>query len=144
MRFTLLFLVVVATLMVLPQLASAQLEAPNYRPRYDDGYRGPPPPPPPPGYYDERRRDDRRYDDRRYDDRRYRERDGYREREVQRPRGGVFCAREGQFCQFQGSAVVRYGVRGRFVSRRAVNGIPCNNSVFGDPAHGEEKACFID
>ncbi len=59
-------------------------------------------------------------------------------------RGGVLCAREGGYCAFEGPATVRYGAGGRFVSRRAFNGVACNNSVFGDPYVGADKACFID
>ena len=137
MHFKLLLLAAVAALTTLPDAASAQpAEAPYYRPRYDDGYRGPPPPPPP-GYYE-----DRRY---------YRERrpEYYREsppvyRERPRRGGGIFCAQEGQFCQFQGPAIVRYGAAGRYVRRQAVNGIPCTNQAFGDPAVGLQKACYID
>jgi hypothetical protein len=141
MRFKLLFLAALTALVALPEAASAQpLESPVYR----DGYRYPPPPPPPlPGYYEERR---------------YRERPpeyyregpppgyrqgpspGYREQR----RGGVMCAREGQFCEFRGPAIVRYGAAGRFVRRQGVNGLPCNNQVFGDPAVGLTKACYID
>ena len=140
MRIKLLFLATLAALTILPDAASAQAESPYYRPRYDDGYRGPPPPPPP-GYYE-----DRRYEDRRYEDRRYRERqqEYYPPPAPRQRAGGVFCAREGQFCQFQGPAVVRYGAAGRFVRRQAFNGIPCTNQAFGDPAVGMEKACFID
>jgi hypothetical protein len=131
MRSTVLFLVAIAML-VIPQAASAQYYDQYGRRYYDDGYRQPPPPPPP-GYYEERRY--------------YREQrpPEYREREVYRqPRGGVMCAREGGFCAFEGPAIVRYGAGGRFVSRRAFNGIACNNSVFGDPFVGADKACFID
>jgi hypothetical protein len=131
MRSTVLFLVAIAML-VIPQAASAQYYDQYGRRYYDDGYRQPPPPPPP-GYYEERRY--------------YREQrpPEYREREVYRqPRGGVMCAREGGFCAFEGPATVRYGAGGRFVSRRAFNGIACNNSVFGDPFVGADKACFID
>lgn len=136
MRLKTFFLAVAATLFILPALteaASAQIFDPYGR-RYDDGYRGPPPPPPP-GYYEERRY--------------YRERqpEVYRERPPQGYRQqarGIFCAREGGFCRFQGPAVVRYGAGGRFTSRRAFDGVPCTNSVFGDPFPGADKSCFID
>jgi hypothetical protein len=92
---------------------------------------------------------------RRYDDRRdYRERD-YRERDYRDDRwrggdmrrgggGGIVCANEGGFCAFRGEAIVRYGARGVYVTRRARNGIPCNNRVFGDPIYGVGKHCIID
>lgn len=107
------------------QPASAQAPDVPYgygRRPYDEGYRGPPPPPPPRGYYEERR---------------------YAPRPPGR-RGGVFCAREGGFCHFEGPAIVRYGAGGRFTTRRAFNGIPCTNDAFGDPARGLDKACYID
>jgi len=86
---------------------------------------------------------------RRYDDRRdYRERDYRDERwrggDMRRGGGGVVCANEGGFCAFRGEAIVRYGARGVYVSRRARNGIPCNNRVFGDPIYGIGKHCIID
>ena len=113
--------------------ASAQY----YDRRYQDD-RGPPPPPP--GYYEERRY----Y--REGPPQGYREGPppGYREGPGAQPRGGVVCAREHGFCAFQGPATVRYGAAGRFSTRRAFNGIACNNQTFGDPAPGLEKACFID
>jgi hypothetical protein len=58
--------------------------------------------------------------------------------------GGETCARENEFCQFRGEANVRYGARGSYVVRRARDGIPCNNRVFGDPAPGIPKRCVID
>jgi len=93
-----------------------------------------------------RRYDERRYDERRYDDRRdYRERDErWRGGDMRRGGGGVVCAHEGGFCAFRGEAIVRYGARGVYVSRRARNGIPCNNRVFGDPIYGIGKHCIID
>ncbi|RTL54496.1 MAG: hypothetical protein EKK40_01465 [Bradyrhizobiaceae bacterium] len=57
--------------------------------------------------------------------------------------GGTLCAYENQFCAFRGPATVRYGARGRYVVRRAVNGIPCSNHVFGDPIRGVQKRCFV-
>jgi hypothetical protein len=151
-RTYLLALVAASALLgALPQSASA----PYYDRRYYDD-RGPPPPPP--GYYEERRY--------------YREGPppGYREgpppiyREGPPPgyrdagppagfgqggppqerRGMVACAREHGYCGFQGRATVLYGANGRFARRQAVNGIACNNQNFGDPAPGQEKACFLD
>ena len=125
MRLKTLFLMVVVSL-VIPQAASAQYYDPYGRRYYDEGYRRPPPPPPP-GYYEERRY--------------------YREApppQVYRQPRGIFCAREGGYCSFQGPAVVRYGAGGRFATRRAFNGIPCNNATFGDPFVGAKKECYID
>lgn len=71
------------------------------------------------------------------------------------PRGGGYgnvnfgsgwdhCSNEGGFCSFSGSAEVRFGVNGRFVTRRGVNGLPCDMDTFGnDPAYGQKKQCFV-
>ena len=59
-------------------------------------------------------------------------------------RGWEYCGNEGGYCSFRGPAEVRYGVNGKFVVRRAVNGMPCSLSAFGqDPARGEHKQCFV-
>lgn len=121
MRFKPLFLAL-AVFVAMTQTVAAQPYDPYGRRYYDDGYRRPPPPP---GYYEDRR---------------------YRERPPEVYRQGpqrVFCAREDGFCHFQGPATVYYGAGGRFASRRAVNGIPCSNSVFGDPFPGADKSCFF-
>lgn len=55
----------------------------------------------------------------------------------------VRCASEGGVCNFSGTAQIRYGTDGRFVTRRATDGVRCNNNVFGDPAPGEVKACYM-
>ena len=55
----------------------------------------------------------------------------------------VFCAPDGGVCHFPGAAVVRYGANGRFVTRRAVDGVPCNSKFFGDPRPGAGKSCFF-
>jgi hypothetical protein len=58
--------------------------------------------------------------------------------------GWEYCANEGGVCNFSGPGEVRYGVRGKFIVRRAVNGIPCNVDTFGqDPAYGQNKYCFV-
>jgi len=54
-----------------------------------------------------------------------------------------FCASEDQFCYFIGTARVVYGVGNRVTSGVFTNGVWCNNSVFGDPAYGRGKACYI-
>ena len=59
-------------------------------------------------------------------------------------RGWEYCGSEGGYCTFRGPAEVRYGVNGRFVVRRAVDGMPCSLRAFGeDPARGEQKQCFV-
>jgi hypothetical protein len=56
----------------------------------------------------------------------------------------VACAREGQYCDFRGRKLVRYGVRGRFTQDVFRNGVECTNRAFGgDPAGGKHKACYI-
>jgi hypothetical protein len=59
-------------------------------------------------------------------------------------RGWEYCGSEGGFCSFRGPGEVRYGINGRFIVRRAINGMPCSLSAFGqDPAIGEHKQCFV-
>jgi len=56
----------------------------------------------------------------------------------------VSCANEGSFCNFRGAAQVRFGVDGRYVTRRGFNGMSCTESAFGeDPAYGKRKHCFV-
>ncbi|MEO5759218.1 MAG: hypothetical protein ABIQ51_20410 [Mesorhizobium sp.] len=74
-----------------------------------------------------------------------RDRGGYNDDEDQ-PRRDSFvpCASEGDFCDFRGRAVVRYGARGRFTQDVFRNGVQCDNDTFGeDPAPGAQKRCFI-
>ena len=59
-------------------------------------------------------------------------------------RGWEYCGSEGGYCTFSGPGEVRYGINGKFVVARAINGIPCTLSAFGrDPAYGENKQCFV-
>ncbi|RYZ78902.1 MAG: hypothetical protein EOP06_28190, partial [Proteobacteria bacterium] len=52
------------------------------------------------------------------------------------------CAREGQFCNFSGSAQVRYGNSGAgYFTGSYTNGVNCSNAVFGDPAVAQAKGC---
>lgn len=54
------------------------------------------------------------------------------------------CAREGDYCDFRGRKVVRYGGRGRFTQDVFRNGVQCDNDSFGDdPAPGAHKRCYI-
>lgn len=58
--------------------------------------------------------------------------------------GWEYCASEGGYCSFSGPGDVRYGINGRFVVRRAINGVPCDLNAFGnDPAYGQKKQCFV-
>jgi len=59
------------------------------------------------------------------------------------PSGWNRCANEGEICQFNGRAEVRYGAGGRWETRSARNSIFCGNQTFGDPAPGRVKACYI-
>jgi len=55
-----------------------------------------------------------------------------------------YCGTEGGYCSFSGPGEVRYGVNGRFIVRRATNGLPCDVDTFGnDPAFGQKKSCFV-
>ncbi len=59
-------------------------------------------------------------------------------------RGWEYCGSEGERCAFRGPGEVRYGINGKFVVRRATDGMPCGLSAFGeDPAPGEHKQCFV-
>ncbi|WP_139975862.1 MULTISPECIES: hypothetical protein [Brucella/Ochrobactrum group] len=60
-----------------------------------------------------------------------------------RDRDWTRCAREGEFCDFYGRKRVRYGANGRYTEDVFRNGVPCDNSSFGDPARGKAKACYI-
>jgi len=60
------------------------------------------------------------------------------------PGGYTFCANEGERCSFSGTKDVAYGANGQYaIRRRASGGIDCGNHVFGDPAPGIFKACYI-
>lgn len=53
----------------------------------------------------------------------------------------VPCGKEGETCQFTGTARVRYGVGDKYAYRNASNGIRCSVEQFGDPAYGRDKSC---
>lgn len=55
----------------------------------------------------------------------------------------VFCAPEGQTCNFRGSAEVRFGDGDRYTTRRAYGSVRCEVSAFGDPARGVTKHCEV-
>lgn len=58
-------------------------------------------------------------------------------------RRSAFCANEDQRCRFSGTQYVYYGAGDRFVARSLSNGVNCSNAVFGDPAPGVRKACYL-
>ncbi|WP_246679220.1 hypothetical protein [Mesorhizobium sp. B2-6-2] len=58
--------------------------------------------------------------------------------------GWAACAREGEFCDFRGRAMVRYGARGQYTQDVFRNGVRCGNDAFGDdPAPGAHKRCYV-
>ncbi len=58
--------------------------------------------------------------------------------------GWEYCASEGGMCNFSGAGEVRYGAQGKFVTLRAINGLPCSLETFGrDPIFGQKKQCFV-
>lgn len=55
-----------------------------------------------------------------------------------------YCGSEGGYCSFNGPGEVRYGIAGKFLVRRASNGLPCSVDTFGnDPAFGQKKSCDV-
>jgi|GEM_PF-517598 len=59
------------------------------------------------------------------------------------PGGWTQCAAENQTCSFSGTATVAYGANGQFAYGSFTNGTTCSNGVFGDPAQGVAKTCFV-
>ncbi|CDX11732.1 conserved exported hypothetical protein [Mesorhizobium sp. ORS 3324] len=57
--------------------------------------------------------------------------------------GWTACANEGDFCDFYGRKVVRYGARGRYTEGVFRGGVQCDNDSFGDPAPGAHKRCYV-
>ncbi|MEO5734680.1 MAG: hypothetical protein ABIN96_10730 [Rubrivivax sp.] len=53
------------------------------------------------------------------------------------------CANEGQTCNVQGRAVVRYGEAGRWLTRSVIGSVVCGNDAFGDPAPDVAKRCEV-
>ncbi|MFK5986361.1 MAG: hypothetical protein QM479_13190, partial [Pseudomonadota bacterium] len=57
----------------------------------------------------------------------------------------VHCANEGETCNFNGSAVVRYGVIAGgalfYVYNIKRDSVVCNNDIAGDPLHNVSKSC---
>ncbi len=54
------------------------------------------------------------------------------------------CAGEGERCDFDGRAQVRYGASGRYAYRDAYNGLNCDTETFGtDPYDGRVKTCEV-
>ncbi|MEY9860518.1 hypothetical protein ABH935_006155 [Catenulispora sp. GAS73] len=53
------------------------------------------------------------------------------------------CAVENGTCAFSGTHEVAFGVNGRYYFGSFTGGTPCTNTVFGDPAFGSAKACYV-
>ncbi len=59
------------------------------------------------------------------------------------PANWMHCADDGQVCSFYGTKVVSYGVGSQWVSRVIEGPVQCDNTLAGDPAPGQPKACWI-
>ena len=58
--------------------------------------------------------------------------------------GWVHCATEGGYCSAPNGAIIHYGRDGVFTRLRSPrSGLPCDNSVFGDPLRGVHKECYF-
>lgn len=55
----------------------------------------------------------------------------------------TFCANEDDYCNFTGTAPVRYGLGGTWTQGIYTNGVACTNGVFGDPLVGVVKLCEV-
>lgn len=55
----------------------------------------------------------------------------------------ILCASERGYCDFSGTSQVRYGANDIWVTGTYTDGVPCNNSIFGDPVWGVGKACYV-
>ena len=53
------------------------------------------------------------------------------------------CAAENGTCSFSGTHEVAFGADGRYVYGSFTGSTPCTDAVFGDPAVGTVKACYV-
>ena len=53
------------------------------------------------------------------------------------------CSGENGTCSFAGVMTVAYGANGSYAYATLGGGAGCNNSVFGDPAVGSVKSCYV-
>jgi hypothetical protein len=53
------------------------------------------------------------------------------------------CADENGTCSFTGLMTVAYGANGSYRYATLGGGTPCTNAVFGDPAAGTAKSCYV-
>lgn len=54
------------------------------------------------------------------------------------------CADEGDTCKFNGTKNVKYGADTRWTTKTFTDKTACNNKIFGDPAPGAHKACYLE
>lgn len=53
------------------------------------------------------------------------------------------CANEGETCRFNGEALVRFGIDGRYSFRVVRNRVMCDIEEFGDPVPNRPKQCQV-
>ncbi len=53
------------------------------------------------------------------------------------------CADENATCSFLGTMTVAFGANGSYKYATESNGTACSNTVFGDPAYGTVKSCYL-
>lgn len=53
------------------------------------------------------------------------------------------CAAENGTCSFSGTHEVAFGEGDRYYFGSFTGGTPCDDTVFGDPAYGDVKACYV-
>ena len=54
------------------------------------------------------------------------------------------CAAENGTCSFSGTHEVAFGVDDRYYFGSFTGSTPCTDAVFGDPAYGSVKACYVE
>ena len=55
----------------------------------------------------------------------------------------IYCADEDEFCDFDGTEYVRYGIDETWNYETKTDGTDCTNAVFGDPSPGISKECYV-
>lgn len=56
----------------------------------------------------------------------------------------TYCSAEGRHCHFSGTRQVRFGTLARNVTRTATESVACSAELFGDPAAGLPKSCWVN
>jgi alpha-L-rhamnosidase len=59
------------------------------------------------------------------------------------PTGYTACAAENGTCSFTGTESVAFGANGTFTYQTLTGGTACTDAVFGDPAYGVTKSCYV-